>query len=133
MKPLDTDNLTSLPWLVGQCIPEMCHCPGFRRHEGACRNLYNGDGVDVTHPCGGLRPDDAELLARLSQMFEIMMRRKWGVMWSGLHNRWIIESNTLKILDFKAMDSLPGLDPATTIIEAEQWYAENVEKKGSGK
>ena len=77
---------------------------------------------------------DAAFIALARNAFDVMMRRGWYPVFSPEHNRWTVCTQGLwnrmsgeLALSFRDATHFCG-NPFAALVEADKWYAENVEK-----
>lgn len=64
------------PWYAGEPDEALCE------HRVTCRNIWADEGTDITSPCAGLSPEDAEFIAH--SRFDVAalaaeVRRLWSL------------------------------------------------------
>ncbi len=118
---IDLTRITPAPW--------------FAKGEGICCGVYQGEygkqgvPIDLQDPTWA----DAQFIALARNAFDVMMRRGWHTRKVG--GKWhVVEPQEHKVLyRGQGMEAIciDAGDPFTALVEADKWYAENVEAKQS--
>lgn len=107
-------NLTPAPWTAEGC-----------EINGPTREMM------VIYDEGGHGPEDATFIALARNAFDVMLRRGWWASkdspWVDPDNPWIVEGLEF-LFDYRDAPQRCWPDPFTALVEADQWYKENVEK-----
>ena len=79
-----------------------------------------------------LTEDEAQFIAIARNAFDVMMRRKWRAEQAD-DGKWFVHQIIGLLPDFDAFVKYTRVtyhdDPFTALVEADKWYAVNVEKK----
>jgi hypothetical protein len=71
---------------------------------------------------------DLEFVALARNAFEVMMRRGWSVRRTVDHHWMVVGDNDTWLFHPKYGDYFMEDNPFTSLIEADKWYRENVDK-----
>ncbi len=95
-------------------------------------NLVAFDGEDIRPIAHFFCDEDRDRAVIASQAFDVMMRRGWTAGTDGVGRGWYVSNRDM----MKAIydDNIPEPkriwpDPFTALVEADKWYAENIESK----
>lgn len=126
---MDVSKLTPLPLeIVRGMAPGSYDCAEVRTIPPLKRGKRTGEyGQTVGH--FGHRRTDAEFYLLARQAFDVMMRRGWYAYPALLVGSQAWRVAGLSMPDDREMDRL-GLffsDPFTALVEADKWYALNIE------
>lgn len=95
-------------------------------------NLVSFDGEDIRPVATFIIDENAKKAAMSFRAFEIMIRLGWSVRRSGdtEENLWMVDCGWNEWFSFDFGMSVPTWNhPVTAVIEAYEWYKENVEDK----
>ncbi len=113
---MDLSKLTPAPWFVDRDHANFDVAYGTQ-----------GDASDTFSLLDRYEETDYEFIALARNALDVMMRRKWMAMCDveAVGGWWVEDARGTPL-------GMPRCcpDPFTAIVEADKWYAENVEKKG---
>ncbi len=120
---LDLTKLTPAPWCV--------------RHGELDSSVFCGSENPLDAKCGFHLPGstDAAFIALARNAFDVMMRRKFSPEKVGENEFSVLmDGETLGSMWIGFTDPYTGkrlvwADPFTALVEADEWYRENVEKQ----
>ncbi len=72
--------------------------------------------------------NDGKFITLARQAFDVMMRRKWRVCPVAAPEAWAV-LNEKNVVLWRNNECLTAADPFTALVEADRWYAANVEGK----
>lgn len=81
-------------------------------------DIWHGSHLIFRHT--GCNEDDADFCALARNAFDVMMRRGWNVYKE--MDGWSIGNDSF-------LRGMGDCDPFTALVEADKWYAENIERK----
>ena len=112
------DKLPPGPWelIVQDWQPQM-----IRSADGTVCGIFTGDAA------GAMAMAQFVVMAR--KAFDVMMRRHWGVRLG--RESWIVLGADDAWLWHEKHGYFKGADPFTALVEADEWYRENVEEKAN--
>lgn len=115
---MDVSKLSPAPWRLSGCEK---HPDG---GKVICNKLRDANGKTV------LSADDLEFAALARNAFEVMVRRGWSAHNTANKGLWFVDVPTRRPFDGGSI-RIKADDPFTALVEADAWYAANIEGGGT--